>query len=508
MSKKRNAVQKIIWLIITTVVFASPFFGASAQPEAKKQRTIVTTDGEVDDQDSFIRLLLYANEFQLEGLIYSSSQWHYKGDGKGTKFTSRMATTAERYGERTELRWPGTTWMGEIIEKYRVSYPNLIKHDRNYPSPEYLQSIIRVGNIDFEGEMSKDTEGSNFIKTKLLDANSTPIYLQIWGGTNTVARALKSIEDQYQSTNEWTAIKKRVSEKAIIYAVLDQDATYKQYIEPNWPEIRVLYNANQFWNFAYLWPRVVPAELQPVLKGPWFEKNIKFGHGPLLASYFLWGDGTRIENDEEDRFGEPSEVAKYKMTKYDFISEGDSPAFFHLVDVGLRNLEDASFGGWGGRMVRTANPFRWEDGDEATDFNPFSGQMDKAFPQTRWIDVLQNDFAARADWCVNDYRHANHAPVVKVTHPRDLQASAGQKVSLKVAATDPDGNKLNFKWWQYFEVDSYAGKVAIDQPSSASTRVAIPADAKSGETIHLIAEVTDGGVPALTRYQRVIITIR
>lgn len=38
-------------------------------PESKKPRTIVTTDGEIDDVDSFIRMLLYANEFQIEGLI-------------------------------------------------------------------------------------------------------------------------------------------------------------------------------------------------------------------------------------------------------------------------------------------------------------------------------------------------------------------------------------------------------------------------------------------------------
>ena len=54
-------------------------------PKSKKPRTIITTDGEIDDVDSFIRMLLYANEFNIEGLIYSSSQWHYKGDGKATR---------------------------------------------------------------------------------------------------------------------------------------------------------------------------------------------------------------------------------------------------------------------------------------------------------------------------------------------------------------------------------------------------------------------------------------
>ncbi len=40
-----------------------------AQGQSEKPRTIVTTDGEVDDVDSFIRFLLYANEFDIAGLV-------------------------------------------------------------------------------------------------------------------------------------------------------------------------------------------------------------------------------------------------------------------------------------------------------------------------------------------------------------------------------------------------------------------------------------------------------
>jgi hypothetical protein len=151
-----------------------------AQPVAttsNRPRTIVTTDGEVDDVDTFIRMLLYSNEFNVVGLVYSSSPWHYKGDGKGTKFTSKIASTEKRYGERTELRWPGTTWMEEYINKYRAVYPNLIKHAKGYPTPDYLLSLVRIGNIDFEGEMDHNTEGSDFIKTVLLDDDSSPVYL-------------------------------------------------------------------------------------------------------------------------------------------------------------------------------------------------------------------------------------------------------------------------------------------------------------------------------------------
>ena len=61
-----------------------------------------------------------------------------------------------------------------------------------YPTADYLKSIIRVGNIEFEGEMEKVTEGSEFIKNILLDDDNQPVYVLIWGGTNTLARALKS----------------------------------------------------------------------------------------------------------------------------------------------------------------------------------------------------------------------------------------------------------------------------------------------------------------------------
>ncbi|NID08677.1 DUF1593 domain-containing protein [Fibrivirga algicola] len=500
--------MKLLLTLICLLALLDQSGVAQKKGSPAKARTIVTTDGEVDDVDTFIRMLLYSNEFTLVGLVYSSSQWHYKGDGKGTKFTSEMANTAERYGERTDLRWPGTTWMDTYIDKYAQVYPNLIKHASGYPTPTYLKSLVRVGNIDFEGEMSQDTEGSDFIKNVLLDNDPSPVYLQIWGGTNTVARALKSIEDQYKHTPQWAAIQKKVADKAVIYAVLDQDATYRKYVAPNWPKIRVLYNSDQFWSFAYLWPRVVPTELQTYLKGDWFAKYIKFGHGPLLSSYYLWGDGQQLAGDPEHTHGDPAEAKKYNLSQYDFISEGDSPAYFYLIDVGLRSLENVSYGGWGGRMVQSkANPYRWEDGKTVTDYDPYTKKQDAAYPQTRWIPVLQNDFAARADWCVKSYREANHAPVVKLNHARDLRVKAGQTITLSGSATDPDNDKLTYRWWPYTEAGTYPAAVVISQPNQPKASLTIPADATSGQTMHLILEVTDAGTPSLTRYQRVIATV-
>jgi hypothetical protein len=500
MRQRKNFTLPIFALLLITTV--SP-----AQLNNPKPRTIVTTDGEVDDMDSFIRLLYYTDGLNLVGLIYSASEFHYAGDGKGTTFTSNMPW-AKQYGTRTDLRWLGTQWMQDYIDQYAKVYPNLILHDKNYPTPQHLKSLVRVGNIEFEGEMTKDTDGSNFIRNMLLDNNTEPVLIQMWGGTNTVARALKSIEDTYKNSTEWPSIQKKINDKLVLYIILDQDETYTNYVSKSWPDLTIILSTAQFWSFAYAWKPMAPQVMRPYLGGTWFAENIKFNHGPLLASYFLWGDGQKLAGDFDHTHGDTVEVREKKMTQYDFISEGDSPSYLHLVDVGLRNIEDISYGGWGGRMTRTDNPHVWQDGDKSSDFNPYTQKMDKTYPQTRWFDAMQNDFAARADWGVKSYNEANHSPVVKLKHANNITAAAGDVVKLEGTATDPDKNKVTYKWWQYFDVDSYEGKISIDKPLSAKASFVVPGDAKRGDTIHVILEVTDDGMPSLTRYQRVIVTVK
>lgn len=494
----------VTFLVVATL-FSVSSCNKSQQTTDSRVRTIITTDGEVDDQDSFIRWLLYSDEMDIEGLVYSSSQWHWKGDGQGTLYTSE---TRPRNGALTDLRWTGVTWMQEMINKYAAVYENLKLHDDNYPSPEYLNSIIRVGNIDFEGDMAQATEGSDFIKDILLDDKEGPVYVQIWGGTNTLARALKSIQEEYEGTPQWDEIYKKVSDKTIIYTVLDQDITYTSYVAPNWPEIKVIYNSAQFWSFAYMWNRVVPDAQKPYMKGDWFAENILFNHGPLLAAYYTWGDGRQIAGDPDHNHGSMERVEAQNMTQYDFISEGDSPAYFFLLKYGLRSTEDPSYGGLGGRFIQSeTNPNRWEDSRELTDMNPETGVADSSFPQVRWIEVLQNDFAARADWCVKNYDEANHAPSVTLDTPKNLTAKPGETIELNAAASDPDGDALTYKWWQYPEAGTYGSLVSLNDANNSSANFEVPADAQNGQTIHIILEVKDQGSPQLTRFGRVVVTV-
>ena len=47
--------------------------------ESARPRVIVTTDGEIDDECSLVRFLLYCNEWDVEAIVTSSSQYHWRG---------------------------------------------------------------------------------------------------------------------------------------------------------------------------------------------------------------------------------------------------------------------------------------------------------------------------------------------------------------------------------------------------------------------------------------------
>jgi hypothetical protein len=129
-----------------------------------------------------------------------------------------------------------------------------------------------------------------------------------------------------------------------------------------------------------------------------------------------------------------------------------------------------------------------------------------AYPQIRWLEALQNDFAARADWCIKNFSATNHAPKISVAKNK-LIVTAGQTIILKATATDPDKNKVTISFWQYNEAGTSPEKVIITAKGN-NAQIKIPSKAKSGDTIHIIVEGTDNGTPSLTRYQRVVLTVK
>jgi enterochelin esterase family protein len=128
-------------------------------------------------------------------------------------------------------------------------------------------------------------------------------------------------------------------------------------------------------------------------------------------------------------------------------------------------------------------------------------------PEPDFLPAVQRDFAARLKWSVTPrFADANHEPVVKIKGPLNRTAHAGETIRFEAEVSDPDGDAVDVKWWQY-RAGSYPGEVAVGNPSSATTEFRVPVDATQGQTIHLVLEATDKGTPALTRYQRVIVTV-
>jgi hypothetical protein len=502
---------------------------ASAQPletpPGRKPRVVITTDPELDDSNSLVRYLLFSSDFQTEGLIYASSQFHWKGDGKGTKwFVAGREYT--RFGLNlcpcTSWRWnPNERFIDDAVDAYAEAYPNLRVHDRGYPTPEELRSKIRSGNVEFDGEMSKDTPGSNLIKSLLLDDDESPVYLHAWGGQSTIARALKSIEEQYESTPQWAAIRAKVIAKAVIHPSGDQDDTYAKYIRPHWPEIRYRRLAGGV-TLGYGAQSAVNEQDAEYFTAEWTRQNIS-ARGPLGAFYRVWGDGKqKVKGDIFDYFGLSGEgrdaLVKQGYIVWSpiqptgsFLGEGDTPTFLNLIDNGLRGYRGETLGGWGGyKAADAAAAFRDGFGAiEAVAADPGARREIPRAPTHPFLAAAQRDFAARLVWATTpSYAQVNHPPRLAVRNrSRFISARPGEVVELSVAPSDPDGNAVAVRWWRWDKVDSYAGPASLESTNGTRTRLMVPTNAEAGQTIHIIAEATDDGVPALTRYERFVVTV-
>src|SRR3569833_2812970 len=131
-------------LLLTGSTVAPAVPPALLEPPANQNpRVVITADPELDDSNSLVRYLLFSADFKTEGLIYASSQFHWKGDGKGTRLLvpGREYT---RFGLSscpcTSWRWdPNERFIDDAVEAYAKAYANLRVH-RDYPSPETLKS--------------------------------------------------------------------------------------------------------------------------------------------------------------------------------------------------------------------------------------------------------------------------------------------------------------------------------------------------------------------------------
>jgi hypothetical protein len=151
---------------------------------------------------------------------------------------------------------------------------------------------------------------------------------------------------------------------------------------------------------------------------------------------------------------------------------------------------------------------------DARDKHPDTSNViaEKQWTVGRWNKQRNQEFAARMDWCSQNYTNTNHNPVAHLNGNRStnvlkMTVVPRQTVNLSAnGSSDPDGDNLSYRWWQYQEVDSYESTVSISGSTSKNASFAAPS-VGSSRTVHIILEVIDNGSPNLTSYRRLVVNV-
>lgn len=152
------------------VIVAQQPLGRQGALDGVRHRVLISTDiggTDPDDQQSMAHLLLYADAFDLEGLVSSPY-------GPGRKHH-----------------------ILEVIDHYERDYPSLRRHSDRYPTADALRAITKQGELDIApyAGIRQATEGSRWIVERARAADRRPLYLLVWGGLEDLAQALHDAPD-------------------------------------------------------------------------------------------------------------------------------------------------------------------------------------------------------------------------------------------------------------------------------------------------------------------------
>jgi hypothetical protein len=436
---------------------------------------------------------MYSNELDIEGLIPTTSTWQ--------KAASHPET------------------MHALIQAYGQVKPNLMFHAQGWPEAAYLDDRVFPGQPAYGMAATgsgKSSAGSKAIIRAVDRDDPRPLWICVWGGANTLAQALIDV----RATRNAEEVERFVA-KLRISAISDQDdagpwirrefPSLFYVVQPSTPTGGEYYYATWTGISGDVYYRNGAGADTTVVTNDWLETNIR-SKGPLGKLY----------------------------PRFLFIMEGDTPSFLGLIDNGLNAYRRPDWGGWGGRYVYRqpygeTHPIWTQGGDEfmrVTSQDTVIGIDGKQYVSDqatiwRWRKAFQNDFAARMDWTIKDYAHANHNPMVVVngrsgTEPVFIDAEVGQPIVLDAGAThDPDGQTLHFDWFHYSEAGGAGPNLsAVEISGEHTSKATVTATSVCREpwlpniircagagSAHIILAVTDDGSPPLTSYRRVILTV-
>lgn len=423
----------------------------------QRLRVIVETDagGDPDDEQSLVRFLVYANEFDIEGII-----------------ANRLVA---REGENKNPVRNGLGIVQAMIQAYGECYPRLIKHDSRYPQAEQLLQRAVAG-------YDNTNEGVELVISAVDAADSRPVWFCNWGTDKGSAEScLKRALDRVLRERGPAGYAQFKSRLRLCSA--DKFGEHTTEIEPPFP--LWINTSHPAMNGVRWYHRF--SQLTATAGGFDIERDVLTSHGPLGRLYPM-NTGLRQK-------------------------EGDTMMLLYLLPTGMNDPNEPTWGSWGGRHglneEHRGKPYYW-----ANQHDTWNGTTSRDNTLARWAAHLQNDFRARMDWCVADsFDGANHPPRAMLNGDTSeqimyLSTKAGETVQLSATGSeDPDGDRLKRIWYLYPEAGTFQGEVTLTLKEGDRTSFQAP-EVSQPQTVHVILQVEDDGEPSLVAYRRAVVTLK